>query len=395
MPTITSKNFIPAFLEYKIGKLRLSMENGIHGFEYVSTINSEANTHKLLLSHSDYKELDIRELQKNNQIQFSFGYAGGTISDVHQHWLTDYSMNFLGLGINLEIVGCDQSLRMNRNTNSRSFSKMKISDMVRRIASDNKVEARVEETEGLYTILQIWLSDMQFIKQCLIPRAMSANGRADYDIYFDHTGILHFHTPEYSNHIFRRYIYGEDSHIHELKISFQGELTNALGGLSCKAFGYDPLEKKSLEFTATLDNTTEKELLGDRTFLTETKNTGRYFHQTQSENLNATKVEAKSQWYRAQRSRYHASMICRGDPLLEAGKVISLLISTSPGGCHALSGRYLVQEVRHLITASGYINKIFMVRNGVLDGEKNIPGIKRTNLVEDHEQVIVKESRNL
>lgn len=385
------------YLEYEVGGQKFAFRH-VTGFEYLSTING-ARTHSITVV-TEHNEEIIRGLQREQKIVFRHGYAGGPLSAPVVHRLVDYAIAFGGNGISVTICGSDRSLFINRGVRCRCFNEMRISDMVATIAQEHKLQSEIEATDGKFTLRQIWVSDMQFIASELVPRAMSAaTGRADYNIYVA-GDTLHFHPPHYSNKVYRKHVFGQNKmpHLRELSVRFQGELANANGGLSARAHGYDPFAKQAI--TARVDNATtpEKELLGAKTFLLDLPypaQAGRYFHRYQGENLAATTAEAKSAWYHAQRARYRARMVTDCDPGLEGGAVILLLIPTAQG-YHLLSGRYLVEQVRHVIDARDHYSEIMMVRNGLLAGEDDLVGVKRTDIAEaDNSGMVVKQSKNL
>lgn len=387
-----NKGYNSPLIEYSLGGSRYSTERDeIAQLDYVSSILSRSNMHRATIP--GFSEV----LDSKGKITFKFGWTGGNLSAAHQAWLygSDYFFDSPDVPDAI-ITGSDYSLNINRGEKNRGFTKKKISDIVRQIASDNGLEAVVEDTVGVYTVRQIWLSDVAFIKKVLLPKAVSAkNKRADYDVYIDYKGRLHFHTPDYQNQIYKKYVIGTVD-VREFRLTFHGEISNALGGLETRMHGYDPFEKEVLKFVANDASTKEKELLGEKTTMLDLPRgatTGRYYHEV-DETKQEVENSARARWYRAHRIRYTGVLKILGDPNLEAGEVVSVIVPLPNGEYHHSSGRYLVQVAHHMVTrGKGYFTTLYLARNGLLEGDTTLKGTKRKGILERAKGAIIKEAK--
>ena len=387
-----NKGYNSPLIEYSMGGSRYSTEKDeIAQLDYVSSILSRSNMHRITIPNF------TGVLDSKDKITFKFGWTGGNLCDAHVAWLYGSDFFFDSPDIPDAIVtGCDYSLNINRGEKNRGFTKKKMSDIVREIASDNGLEPVVEDTVGVYTVRQIWMSDIAFIKKVLLPKAVSAkNKRGDYDIYIDYKGRLHFHTPDYQNQVYKKYVLGTQD-VREFRLTFHGEISNALGGLETKIHGYDPFEKEVLSFVANDGSTGEKELLGIKTTMLDLPRgvqTGRYYHEV-DETKQEVENTARARWYRAHRIRYTALLKILGDPNLEAGEVVSVIVPLPNGEDHYSSGRYLVQVAHHAVTrGKGYFTFLYLARNGLLEGDTTLKGTKRKGILERAKGAIVKEAK--
>jgi len=106
----------------------------------------------------------------------------------------------------IHIVTGDEIYANNR-ASKVAARKGKISDIIRSIAAENSWKDLVIEPtvgEGVYT--QTFESDVEFIRNRLVRRALNSKGFANYLFYFK-DGVLHFHTPEYQAGVVRMPFY--------------------------------------------------------------------------------------------------------------------------------------------------------------------------------------------
>lgn len=91
-------------------------------------------------------------------------------------------------------------------TNKTVARSGKISAIVQQIASENGVEAVVEETKGEFSYIQSYQDDIRFIRQRLQPRATSATGHGNY-LFYMRDNVLHFHSPDYQTNYLELHYY--------------------------------------------------------------------------------------------------------------------------------------------------------------------------------------------
>jgi len=395
---ITHKPLSPPLIQYRIGDIKLvSAGDVVKKFTFSRDILTGADRHRIEIIAPRFQGINLARIHREVPLVFRFGYAGGPVSEVIKHRMIDFDIDISSDGTIISITGGDSSLLVNRGTRNKGYLGKKISEIVEELARENRLKFDIEETKGTYTLRQVWKSDMQFIKQILLPRAVSArSGRADYDCFFE-GNVLHFHPPRYTNEVYKKYVLasGEGSHkIKRFHLSFRGELSNAQGGLISRVDGYNPFTKEPLSFTAT-DENTEKEILGPKTILMDSPTReSRYYTQAAHSDFEVEN-EAKARWMKAHRARYSGWMEVEGDPLLKDGDTLAISVPADDKSNYVISGRYLMQGVTHVISNKTYQSIISIVRNGILDGEHELQGTKRKNLRERDSRVVKQRVREI
>lgn len=116
-----------------------------------------------------------------------------------QHTIVKYSANFEGIGNSaghrIVLVTANALTRVARISKVRAHSGL-ISDIVKAIATENKLEMVVEPTDGQFLLYQSFCDDVDFVDNRLLPRAINAKGRGGFYFYI-RDNILHFHSPDY------------------------------------------------------------------------------------------------------------------------------------------------------------------------------------------------------
>jgi len=394
----------PPVLEYRIGDQDvISPASVVESFEFSSVISPPgADVHQVTIANPQFQGFNAQRIQERQEISFRFGWAGEIDrAPIRRALLVDYDVVFEGRSSRLTITGADKSVEINRGTRNQAYVEKPISSIVQEIAGRNGVSADIEETRGAYTLRQVWISDIQFITRVLLPKAISAKtGRGDYDLYFDGKGVLHFHPPKLGNQVYKKYTLSDGGGpISKFRVFFRGEYSNAAGGLSTTAFGYDPFEKRTLQFTARDTTTREKDPQGTKSFLfslPRAATDGRFLHNGYPITQSGVENEAKAQFYAAHRKRYGAVAVMTGDPFIEPGKQVSIQIPTDAGGrFHLLSGRYLVEGVRHLIDADKFVSVLSLTKSAAADGEETVSGVRPGVIQEEVTSATVREAVEL
>ena len=114
----------------------------------------------------------------------------------------------------------------------------KISAIVARIAQENGVSNTViEETSGEGLWIQSFVNDTDFIQSRMLPRAVSAKGRGNYNFYVQ-DNTLHFHTPDYQAAL-KELVYYQDNSISLTQID-ESQLMLRQGASGARLIVYDP-----------------------------------------------------------------------------------------------------------------------------------------------------------
>ena len=359
----------------------ISQKFGVNQFTHTSDIYGTAETHYIKIADPSFDIAEKLYLFGGESIEYQYGYSGGQLSSRKTATVFKYYPEFTANGAILHIIGCDDRIKAHIGVKNRSFSQLRRSDIVRRIAAENNLTPVVEDTIGNDTFSQLWTSDMQFLLDEVLPGSISAStGRGDYFLYIEDGNILHYHTPDYKPNVYRRFTVGRDGDIIRFVPSFCPDLSAALGGDQLCGIGYDPLNKVRLKFIAEDNTTGEKELAGRRTKINpkpQLADFKRVFIDT-SDNIFEVTAETKYRYYTALQVKYMAELYYQGDPNVKVGTIVEVLVPKPNGGMHYSSGKYLVHGVYNTMTDAGsFLTKLILSRNSAIEGDEELNGIIR------------------
>ncbi len=315
-------------------------------------------------------------------ISFRYGWDRSTMSKWKHMVVASYEMTYTLDGSAVDLWLVDKSFLAVPVGASRSFGTIRISDIVKQFAEENNLSYVIEPTKGEYSFRQNNINPINFIKDWLLPRAISnKTGRGDYRFYFRNGTELHFHTPDYSKIVYKTYkIFNEGDHVvssFKFKVNFNNKFGIGLNR-ALQVQGYDPINKKDLVSTITDDDTPEKVRLGRRmpSYLSfsGSKYIGVPFKtQAQVEEM------AKQLWYvnDLQQITGKMKMIC--DPALEPGRLIDIALQNDyTGGLANGSGRYLVNNIITTMSTTPlkFSSIVLLGRNAMSIGEADVVGVE-------------------
>ena len=120
----------------------------------------------------------------------------------------------------------------------------RISQIVEDIASKLGMESVVEPTAGEFLYVQSGISDIDFIRERLLPRATSASGHGNYFLYV-RDNVLHFHTADYQSKVVDFDYYTRSAASIRQIDGIQQAFGN--GGTGIRLIVYDPYTGRSEE----------------------------------------------------------------------------------------------------------------------------------------------------
>ena len=163
------------------------------------------------------------------------------------------------LGIGIESVCAGFSLRS--TFKETIYKDKKLSDMVKEIAARNQLKTDVAATRDKHTLYQCALTDGRFIVEEVLPRAVGADGRTDYQFWVREGTHLVFRPPKTQQKPILRFYRGPSKSPSDalplLKdpIVDYGAWRLPVGGhLSTRYRGYNPLRKEPVFWRATDDS---------------------------------------------------------------------------------------------------------------------------------------------
>jgi hypothetical protein len=319
-------------------------------------------------------------IKSKEDIKFRYGYDKSTMSKWKHMLIAIYDQEYTldGSWLNLWLV--DQTL-LCTGALSRSFGTIRISEIVQQIAIESGMDYVIEPTKGQYSFRQNNISSVIFIRDWLLPRALSeATGRGDYRFYVKNGRELHFHSPDYSKVVYKTYkIFNEGDHT-VLKFRYRLNLNKQFGpGINRELYvqGYDPINKKTLDTVLTNESTPEKVRLGKKMPSHLFKEGGKFIGVPFKTQEQVDEI-ARQIWYENDMDQVNAKMTMICDPGLEPGRLVDIALQNDyTGGLANGSGRYLVNDIITTLSLKPlkFRSIIFLGRNAVSIGEIDIVGV--------------------
>ena len=309
----------------------------------------------LQLDNHDLSLFEREDLMGGAVLEVSWGYPGNMSPP--RRAVVRKIKGFL----TLTLGGQAQSVLMDKETKTRCFMDTSCERVVAQVAGEYGYWGQflhVQESETqLDTFQQVAETDTRFLRRLAAKR--------EYEFYVDHTG-LHFHERRQDTAPTHVFIYHSDPGRGDvLSLSIESDLVRRVGKVTVK--GRDPLNKTTIESTATSENV-ERSTLGDivevvdpdtgNTTL-ERRNATKTVHPTSAATPAKVDTESKARFRRAERSTLKLNMQVVGDPTIAAKSVVELRCDSA-----YLSGKYYVKEAKHSISSSGYTCDLKLERDG-------------------------------
>lgn len=319
----------------------------------------------IVVDNFEYQNFDQPTFATGGVLEFSYGYADGNMSPPRQAVITKVTGGAL-----LKIEASGKAALMNTVPRTRSFRRMKRSDVVRQIATENGYAAEAQfitDTAIVHDqITQARMTDAQLLRNLA--------QREGYQFYVDFRG-LHFHERDIAQAPRRKFIYYLDPGQGDILAppEVKNDVTAKAGAVAAK--GIDPLTKQPIDSRASND-TTDRTGLGALLGLTGSddpasaaaaapvgptddrivkvaanngiKTEGRLAQDavistTEKSQAAADRLTA-GVYKQLQLSAVHLAFQAVGDPLFEAKTVFEL-----DGVGRNLSGRYYATKVKHTL----------------------------------------------
>lgn len=261
----------------------------------------------------------------------------------------------------LTVEGQALSMLMNRQAKTRSWQNVTRADVVRNIAAEHGYAGSlvdVDDTGETFDVIsQAAETDARFLRRLA--------AREEFEFFVDGGGF-HFHGRRQDaapTHVLTWM--ADPSRGDVLDIQVESNLVRRAGKVTVR--GRDPLNRSTVEASAT-GETTERTTLSEvvevvdpesgQTSL-QTRNATATVHPTAATSAAKAERESDARFRRAERATIKLSLPVVGDPTLTAKTVIELR-----GASSLLSGKYYVDEVKHVVSSSGYVNQLKVTRDG-------------------------------
>ena len=221
-----------------------------------------------------------------------------------------------------------------------------ISQIVAAIAEENGIEKTViEETDGEGVFIQTYVSDDDFIRNRLLPRALNKKGSGGYFFFFK-DGALHFHSLDYQADV-RTFDFYSNPDV-DITTTDRGQQLFSDGVAAVNIIAYDPFTGQSKEITSSPESAPR---MADVLYPYASVTKGalnRFYHLGQN---SPSEVTALAQYvYTAARLRsFEVNVTFYGLVNIRIGDVVQLLVRQQISMGAPMSGTYYVTKARHRI----------------------------------------------
>jgi len=367
-------------MDFVLGGKEFSLfPTAVQKFVLHETVSGAANMAYFRLYDKNAQTIETILRLAKDSFKFRFGWQDGQNSPWKTLKVFIYDVELRTHGLFLDLWLGDETL-LDTVVNTSQYTDQKISDIVKAVCAKNKWDCNVEDTDGKCTFRQNNISDTRFLKEWLMPRALSAKtGRGDYRMYFENGTTLHFHPPKYEEPDYKTYDAMQDTE-HPIDIfRYRSDIirTEMSGGVKMRVEGYDPINKRIIPVDVTDDTTPEKYTLGLKIPDYATGDgLGAYMAVPFKDDTMVLNY-AKQHWYSRNIQMHPAYIRMRCDPYIASGRNLKILMEPLGSGVLVQgSGRYLIETVVTYMSARGFYQHLLMVRNAFKEQEKGVTSVE-------------------
>lgn len=358
--------------------------------EYTRTMGGANKATVVLLDHT-FGELEKLIQDYRDDVNISYGYAGGYTTPWLRLGVLDYTpvIKTEGIEVTLELLSGLSDSEQKRNRSYRG----NISDIIKYIANGNGWKLVIEDTieipstsllessrMGLAQFFQNGVSDINFIRDVLLPSAASKNGNIGsfYAWFNDHDRTFNFKTPDWISPPVRQYPYmyaSRNSIVTEWNPQFKGKMLSLLGDGEITVRTYDKETGSYVEQTYNRNNSPlpfgqgygnfwdfvegqTKQIVADSLF---------NFTGVSLNGYHAT-VLGKQRFEHMRANTLQAEMEVLGDPELAVNTNIEVTVILPNGDEHYSGGRWHVFTAMDKINAGDFKTQLTLKRYGLEDG---------------------------
>jgi hypothetical protein len=286
-----------------------------------------------------------------------------------QHIIVCYSSKFEGIantsGHTIVFKTANDLLRIERS-NKVVARKGKISDIVKAIAAENKLDCVVEETSGDFIYYQTFIDDTRFVIERLLPRAVNTVGHGGY-YFFIRDNVLHFHTPDYQStvRLMDYYsVYGTSLNVVDRS---QEPVLWDTGLAGLRIIQYDPKTGETKE----VSSLPEKALkLSDNIYQYSSVPNGQYtmsYHLSDNGAAEAAAI-AQYQYQRARQQTFVCTVELEKTITIRHGDLLNVSMTQQSDRASSHSGYYLVTEALHIVRKQS-VHSVYTLQRGEFRGQ--------------------------
>ena len=333
----------------------LDLKGRTIGFTFEDS-ERKADKVSLQLDNFDLELFEREELMGGSLLEVSWGYPGNM--SVPHRVVIKKLKGFM----TLTLEGHALSVLMNREAETRGWENVTRSEVAQIIANEHGYQGQfihIDDTdEKLDVINQISETDARLLRRLA--------AREEYEFYVDDSGF-HFHERKQDttpSHIFTWY--SDPGRGDIISLNVESDLVKRTGKVTVK--GRDPLARTTIE-ASTTNESADRATLGDVVEVVDpetgsttlqSRNATASVQTTAVSTEKGIQRESQARFRKAERRTIKLSMQVVGDPTLHAKSIIEVR-----GISSLLSGKYYVNDVKHVISSSGYVCDLKLTRDSL------------------------------
>jgi len=286
-----------------------------------------------------------------------------------RHIIVKYYAKFEGIataaGHLLVFQTANNLVRLERS-NKVVSRKGAISEIVKAIAEENKMESVVEPTEGKFMLYQSFVDDTRFILDRLLPRAINTKGRGGY-YFFIRDNVIHFHTPDYQSTARQMNYYdvfGTELAIHD---DSQDPALWDSGLAGIRVIAHDPYTGQTQEVASKPDKALR---LADSIYQFSSVNNGQWNIPYHLSFNPPSETDAIAQ-YRYQTARQHTFRCVTTlskTISVRHGDLLNLIVTQQSDRASSYGGYYYVTTAAHVVKKQA-VSSMYTLERGELRGQ--------------------------
>lgn len=316
----------------------------------------------------DWKDLILGK-DKNPGRHFRLKAQEGGI-DSTTSWLRAYvdgtpAADIRGRTLSVKVQGADVRLEIQQKSRTRAHLATKVSDVIRRVASENDLVADVQDTLGSRDRWQWRTDDWAYIRH-LAHCAATSSRRGDSYLWVD-DDTLRFRAPDLGVPSDRRYDLAEvDNRVDKTMVTYHGRAVDRRGGSTLLGVSYDVLLGKPIRFTMDAQAASTQPSLADQ--VPRSMAGGNRTIPLLSQGLDLVEETTRGTWGLLAPRYFTMRIESRPDLTIRPGAVIELQANLNERQNLPIFGRYVVLEVQHVLVGSDIRTTLACFRREAFQG---------------------------
>lgn len=363
-------------LASKVGKETTRSPEYIQSFEFNKLETS--GTYTLVLFDKNWSELEETFNAGALHIKLQYGYVTGKQSPLYEGIASDYTVRYTQSGVILGINGIISNAVANNDLMTFSTGTKNPTEAVKSICSRMGYQiGHMDETMDVSLPNSSYFNllkdhPVSYINLYIAPYARrKADGMSGFRFVVDYTtspATAHF-LPLCSQEAVDRTFICEKG-INSSVISFEVQATGVFGGAGMAATAtrveVETIDPVTGEVTSSTSSVSDQVITTGEYSLTADDRTEVATSEGQSADMAISAAEFSTSLKNS--IPYEGTLTILGDPSINIGDTIRILVPTTRGDLHLSSGLYFVKNVLESVSNGKYITALGVVRNGTEDG---------------------------